>query len=304
MLKRGILIIFGMFLLVVSSCTEGPTQQGAFPQGVDVQFVEGYPDNVLIEDDGFNVNLEVSNSLSYPVDYSLCIYGDRADYYGGVPVSGVCKDELKVSAGYENQNDVITPTTQTIRFPSDSSTFVYTNLDKGVGGVNIRAIINYGITSEASVDVCVLESKSYESEGEFVCLTKETLSNFDIVQESSPLIVSRVEKDIRNVGGIPQMRVLIYLDKASQGKIVRGYEEQFDKITLGVSLRGTEAQFSCTNQDGHKRVIFREGDAIECKANLDVGNGNVYKDSLVINLGYPYELERKKPVSFDSSWEA
>ena len=79
MLKRGILLVLGMFLLVISSCTTGPTQQGAIAQGIDIQFIEGYPDNTLIEDDDFNVNLEVSNSLSYVVDYSLCIYGDRAE---------------------------------------------------------------------------------------------------------------------------------------------------------------------------------------------------------------------------------
>jgi hypothetical protein len=303
MLKRGILVILGMFLLVVSSCTIGPNQQGAIPQGIDIQFVEGYPDSTLIEDDDFNVNLLVSNGLSYVVDYSLCIYGDRAEYYGGVPVSGVCKDGLKVPAAYESQNDVIVPTTETVIFPSESSTFSYTNLDKGVGGVNIRAIAQYGVISESSVDVCVLESKNYESAGDFVCLAKETLSNLEVVQESSPLIISRIEKDIRNIGGEPQMRVLVYLDKTPQGKIVRGYEEQFDKIQMEVSLRGTSAQFSCTNQDDNDRVIFREGDAIECKADLDVGNGNVYKDSLVINLGYPYELERKKSILFDSSWE-
>ena len=209
MLKRGILLVLGMFLLVISSCTTGPTQQGAIAQGIDIQFIEGYPDNTLIEDDDFNVNLEVSNSLSYVVDYSLCIYGDRAEYYGGVPVSGVCKDGLKIPAAYEGQNDIIVPTTETKIYPGESSAFSYTNLDKGVGGANIRAIVEYGINSESNVDVCVLENKNYESEGEFICMSKETFSNFDIIQESSPLIVSKIEKDVRNVGGIPQMRVLI-----------------------------------------------------------------------------------------------
>jgi hypothetical protein len=299
--KIGLLFL-AVLIVVISGCDQRSVQQGAIAQGLDLVFEEGYPGSTLSEGEEFNVNLKIFNGLSYPVDYTLCVSGDRAEFYGGVPVGGICNNNLKIEGSYETQNGEIIPATSNLFFPSEVETFSYVNLDKGVKSTNIIAELEYYIESESNVDVCVLRSKDYESEGEFTCLSKENFNSFDIVQESAPLIVSKVDKEVKAVGGTPQIKVIVYLDKANKGEIVRELQEDFDLIGIEVSLKGTSAEFVCNNQrDG--RTIFREGDAIECSANLNLAeNGNVYKDNLIIKLSYPYKLKDTKHISFDD-WE-
>lgn len=298
-----ILILFVGFSLVVSGCDGAPQAQGAIAEGINFNFEEGYPDSILTEGENFNVNIEVLNSLSSPVPFSLCLFGDRSDYYGGVPVQGICKDGLTVDQSYKNNQGVIYPSNVDVIFPSAGESFSYVNLDKTVSFANLRANLKYALKTESSVDVCVLSGREYESTGDFECLPEETFFGQDISQESAPLIVSKVEKSVRSIGGQPQMKVFITLNKASNGEIVQKDDQDLNLVGLTVFLRGTDSDFVCKNQRS-EGVVFREGDSIECRADLNLGgNENVYKDSLVIGLSYEYMLEKIKRVTFDKGWE-
>ncbi len=297
------LILIVGFVLVVSGCDEGPQTQGAIAEGVNFNFEEGYPDSILTEGENFNVNIKVLNSLSSPVPFELCLFGDRSEYYGGVPVKGICKEGLTVDQSYKNNQGVIYPSTVDVIFPSAGESFSYLNLDKTVSFTNLRANLKYSLDTESSLDVCVLSGRDYESTGDFECLPEETFLGQDISQESAPLVVSKVEKSVRSIGGQPQMKVFITLSKASNGEIVKKDEQGLDLVGLNVFLRGTDSEFICKNQRSGG-VVFREGDSIECRADLNLGgNENVYKDSLVIGLSYEYMLEKIKRIDFDKGWE-
>ena len=150
------LILLMGFALIISGCDQTSTTQGAIAEGVNFDFEEGYPDSILTEGENFNVNIEVSNSLSSPVPFDICLFGDRSEYYGGVPVQGICKTGLTVDQSYENNQGVIYPSKRDIVFPSAGESFVYMNLDKTVSFTNLRVNLKYVLETESSLDVCVL----------------------------------------------------------------------------------------------------------------------------------------------------
>jgi len=57
----------------------------------------------------------------------------------------------------------------------------------------------------------------------------------------------------------------------------------------------------CKKREG--RVVFMEGDPIECTADLEFDESPIiYKDNLNINLGYKYKSVKSKKIVFNIDW--
>jgi len=299
-MSRGVIfLVLISVLLVISSCVPSDSEGSVIPTGLGMEFVNGYPEDSLIENDLFNVKLEVTNELPYSVVYSLCVRGDIADFYGGVPRSEICKEGQSLEASYKSSNGVVVPIKRTVTFPEEDQTFSYFNLDKSVRGTKIVATLSYDISKDSEVDICILDSKDSEIRGgDKACLAEENIIS-GIKQEPAPLVISRIEKEVKNIGGTPQIIVRVYLDKVSDGGNIRkDYDFEGDLVGIGLSMRGTATDFSCVGEVDDGKVKFEQGKPIECKSSINVENGNVYKDSLIINLNYGYELGKDKDVSF------
>ncbi len=297
--KRGIVFFLVISLLVISSC-EQPSQEGlgVGPKVLDFEFLEDYPQEDLSEEEEFQVGLKVFNELTERAEFDLCIKGDRSDYYGGVPVTEDCISEY-VDEAYEGSKGTIIPSEKIIYFPSEMATYSYHDLDDSVGDVNIYAEMKFSIDSLSSVDVCILDNPNLQYDID--CDAEESLGNSEIQQKAFPLVVSKIEKDIRRVAGNSKIDLKIYLNKASTGEIVKEKDSQFDLIDVHVFLSGTQAEFTCKDREG--RVVFQEGDPIECTADLKFDESPIiYKDNLNINLGYKYKSVKSKKIVFNTDW--
>lgn len=298
MVKEKVIMLFLVFsLLVVSSCEENTsTGVGISPKVLDFEFEGGFPPEELSEDEDFQVGLTVFNELTKKVNFDLCIKGDRSDYYGGVPVARDCISQT-VDEAYEGSGGSIIPSEKIIYFPSETTTYAYYNLEEGVGDVNLYAELEYGIDSLSSVDVCILGSPNLDENID--CSANEILENSKIQQVAYPLVVSKIEKNIKKVAGNTRIDLKIHLDKASSGEIVKEKDSQFYLIDVSAYLSGTEAEFFCREREG--KVVFQEGDPIECTADLNLEDDSIiYKDSLNINLGYKYKSVKSKKIMFNT----
>ncbi|MBT3690835.1 hypothetical protein HOG16_01165 [Candidatus Woesearchaeota archaeon] len=297
--KIGVIFFLVIGLLVISSCDQSSQEGlGVSPKVLDFEFLEDYPQEDLSEDEEFQVGLKVFNELPVKAEFDLCIKGDRSAYYGGVPVAEDCISEY-VDEAYEGSGGTIIPSEKIVYFPSEMATYSYHDLDDSVGDVSIRAEMTFSINSLSSVDVCILDNPNLQEDID--CDADEILGNSRIQQKAFPLVVSKIEKDIKRIAGSSKIDLKIYLDKASTGGIIREEDSQFDLIDVHVFLSGTPAEFVCKKREG--RVVFMEGDPIECTADLEFDESPIiYKDNLNINLGYKYKSVKSKKIVFNIDW--
>ncbi len=298
-LKRGLVFFLAVTLLVISSCADDTQGFGVSPKVLNFEFLEDYPQDDLSEGEEFQVGVKIYNDLIEPVVFSLCIRGDRPDFFGGVPASEDCISDF-IEEAYEGTSGII-PSEKTIYFPSETSTYSYHDLDESIEDVNIYAELDYPVDSLSSAEVCILDNPNLQDDID--CEAEEIIGASDIQQKAYPLIVSKIEKDIKKIAGKSKIDLKIYLDKASEGDIVKKDDSQFHSVILNVSLSGTEAEFICKKREG--KIIFVEGDPIECVADLNFeGSSIIYKDSLNINLGYSYKSVKSKKIVLDiDQWD-
>ena len=299
-IKRGGVFFLAVVLLFVNSCTDNGESFGVNPNVLKFEFLEDYPQDELSENEEFQVGLRIYNDLAEEVIFNLCIRGDRPDFYGGVPVTDDCVSDI-IEEAYEGSSGSIIPSEKTLYFPSETSTYSYHNLEESVDNVNVYAELIYPVNSLSSANVCVLDNPNLQEDAD--CEAEEILNKGDIQQKAFPIVVSKIEKDIKRIAGKSKVDLKIYLDKATEGDILKLDDSQFDFINIDVSLSGTEAAFDCKKREG--KVVFKEGDPIECVADLNFEtNSIIYKDSLNIALGYSYKSVKSKKIVFDTdNWE-
>jgi hypothetical protein len=299
-LKRGLIFFLILGILLISSCKSH--QRGVMPTGgLELRFVPGHPPTQLKEGREFNVGLEITNNMEHPVNFELCIHDSTPDFYGGVPNTKTCENET-IDRAYRDSNDLLTPKTETFYFPDELATYSYKELDKGVDSDSIYAELIYPVISNAGVDVCILRDPDIGvAEDSFNCNKVETFASPNIHQESAPIIISKIEKDINKVGGNHELSLDIYLSKTDDGEIVKTSDFELDLIDMRVSLVGTSEEFSCSPQREGK-VVFRKGDKITCIGNLG-GIDSDYKDRLNIELQYYYKMGKPFRIKFEKTYK-
>jgi hypothetical protein len=299
-IKRGSIFFLAIALLFVSSCQGGSQGSSINPTVLKFEFLEDYPQEELSEEEEFQVGLKIYNDLAEKVNFNLCVKGDRPEFYGGVPITSDCVSDF-IEGAYEGSGGTIIPSEKMIYFPSETSTYSYHNLDEGIGDVNVYAELNYPVESLSSMEVCILDNINLEEE--IGCTAEESIGKAAVQQKSFPLVVSKIEKDIKRIAGKNKIDLKIYLDKSTEGEIVRQGESQFDLIDIEVSLSGTNAQFVCKKREG--RIVFIEREPIECVADLIFNRTSIaYRDTLNIDMRYSYKsVKYKKIVLNVDNWE-
>jgi|TARA_Y100000310_G_scaffold341672_1_gene441591 hypothetical protein len=298
-LKRGMIVLLVFLVLFTSACKPLTKDLGTLPNGLSIKFVEDYPPREIVGEEEFQIGIEVKNPLTQMVNFDLCVSGDRSEYFGGIPLRGDCISG-SLDESYVSEKNKITPSEEIIFFPSEFTTYFYSNLDENIKDVNVRAELVYPVDSVSSFDVCILGDITLREDEILDCKAKEVLTSSKIIQDSLPLVVSKVEKNIRKVGANNELNLKIYLDKSSEGYILREYDDKIDLIDLEVSLSGTSADFICNSK--YDKIIFRKGDPIECKADLGTIENYNYHDTVNLNLRYSYKLVNTKKIIFDTDW--
>jgi hypothetical protein len=284
-----------VLVLFISSCTNGDTPTN-LPKGVDIKFLEDQPPKELMEGQNFQVNLELINGLEKDIDFELCIQGDTPPHYEGVSFKD-CMTGL-INAAYKNDENILTSSKKIVYFPSETGSYAYINLEEGMGKASIYSELKYSVESSAKIDVCIKGDPYLESE-EIICKNKESFSS--IKQDSAPLMINKVEKNIIKSGNVNQIIVDLYLNKASQGEIVREEIIDLDLIRVDIYLTGTGGKFSCSPQKEEK-IIYRPGDKIRCIGDLSVSSTNAaYIDNLNIILKYDYKVSKPISISFETN---
>ena len=279
-MKKGGLISFLVIVLFISSCANSSSPTN-LPKGIDINFIEDQPPRELMEGQNFQVNLKLINGLKKDINFEACIQGDTPPHYEGISFKE-CKNGM-IDAAYENDESVLTSTEKIVYFPDEIGSYAYVNLEDGMGKTSIYAELKYSVESSAKMNVCVKGDPYLESE-EIVCNNKEKFNSNSIEQDSSPLMINKIEKNIIKSGNINQIIVDLYLNKAKQGEIVREEDIDLDLIDVSLFLTGTGGEFSCSPQKNQK-IVYRLGDKIRCIGELSIGSTNVaYIDNLNVIL--------------------
>ncbi|MEW6063272.1 MAG: hypothetical protein AB1571_02800 [Nanoarchaeota archaeon] len=263
------LVILIVPLLFIAQCANlgfrGTTASG---QGLAVKFLDNQPPrDVLYEGQNFRVGLEIKNSGLDPVKALVCIYDTPADYFGGIP-SNVC-EQVNINKAEKSGNNIF-PEVQNIFFPSESQSYFYRQITKGMS-TNILADVYYQYTTRASAQICLKKDTTVKTPG----VNCQMSSSETIAQDPAPLTISNLKKDIIPQGNNQILLLLTFNMQAYAGEIfdkekigIGAIKDEDKLVDVSVDLKGIPLakSFECHPNKGG-RILFKENQkVIKCQA--------------------------------------
>lgn len=283
-MKKREITFFIIILFLVSSCSSitGPTTTvSSDTGGIDIAFLDKRPPTDEIqEDEEFTVGVYLTNNLEEDITANLCISDTPASSYGGIEDRECRSVEISKAQKYEEE---VVPTEKEERF----GPYSYTNLPLGIRSTIFTAEINYYILTQASTQVCLKQDPTMETLEP--CESDEIFTT-EIIKETAPLTVSKIEKQIIPTGDSAKIKLDITLKKASEGEVIVDEYNRDPLVGLAISLSGTEhTAFICTPLVDNKVKLMEDSleTTISCSADLTL-NELYYTDNLGITLGYTY----------------
>jgi len=286
------LVILIAPLLFIAQCANlgfrGATSSG---QGVVAKFLENQPPrDVLYEGQNFRVGLELTNYGLDPVNALVCVYDTPSDYFGGIS-SNVC-EQIDIKKAEKSENKII-PEIQNTFFPSESQSYFYRQITKGMS-TNILADVYYPYTTRASAQICLKKDTTIKTPG----VNCQMSSSETLVQDPAPLTVSNLKKDVIPQGNNQILLLLTFNMQAFAGeifdkdKIGIGTIKDEDKLVdVFVDLKGMPLikKFECNPNKGG-RIIFKENQkVIKCQALLNLDQDYIV-NPVEIKVSYGHKI--------------
>jgi len=266
-------------------------------RGVTMEFTE-YPSEVY-EDQGFGLEIVVSNYGDQEVDGFVCISDTTSQTYMGIP-SNECQPTYLPPALI--QEGSVTPSQLPLLFPSSSSgMYRYLNLPKEDGiqeiYTSIAATFSYKTATIASTTIC-LENFNVDEPS---CEKNEVIKN--IKQQKMPIEVTEIEKvSYTSQDGTASISLIVHIKKMEKGDIIDPLKLQNSKQTMsptiGFSINLAETIFKCQPLESGNKVKFMTGDetVVRCTGTKYLGDSEFINDPLIILLDYGFQVRESIPI--------
>ena len=312
-MKKFILILILISVVFIISCTPsnlipnfnlGGGKISLTGTDLEFNFIDGQPQSELDDYEEFQVGVNLVNKAPYDIDGELCVKSSLS--FTGFGGSGILQNPpecrgIRIESALEPDNTLVAKSAEEI-FPNEFGFYSYKNPNPISQEFSVTASLKYLPVTISNTNVCI---KKRGASSSILCNEKESLS---VNQYPAPIKISKVEKDIINVGrDMIKMNLEIYLDKIADGHVV-DRDSIFDpfskgepKIDINVELQSVPAQFTCEKTEFGK-ILYddKKDNIIKCSATIPVTQAP-YNNPMQITLGYGFERVIQKTINLKAS---
>lgn len=288
-----LLLISLVFIMGIDGCENlglQKTSAGRFDKdGMGMEFIKGVTpssSDELTDFSQFQVGVSLRNSMLNDVDGELCVYDSLSDTYGGIH-GNECKVVSLVAAEKIDDEIKASPEEDFI-FPSDSGTYSYTNLQKGISqNTIISSVFVYNVKAVANTQICLKREARIDVPKGISCEDHETITDLSV--NPAPVIVTKIVKRVLYGGDKVGVNVDVHLKKIGVGDVVSkdsiyNVDELKNELNYAVGFASGQ-RFTCNPRD---MIIFDENERIiRCSATLNIQQDYI-NDPFIVVLDYGF----------------
>lgn len=287
-MRFNILFIF-ILLILISGCITSETYGSS--RGVDIQFVNNYPPDLIREGSRVSFVLNLVNHNSFDVDGRVCVSDSiDYDYYGGIPRES-CSNFNLITSDIKNKYF----DEKKINFDS----YIYNNLIRDED-VNIIAEATYKMDMDIILDKFCITPLYLENKE---CSLHEIISGGSLKNNNAPVYIEKIEKTITPGGD--EGSVYVSLDitlRKMKGEIVSDLisDSVYTDPRIYLEVDSDFGVFEC------EELVLNElrgndetKQLLTCNSLLGIGSESV-RGQLNINMKYYFKNVVSKQIKIQA----